>query len=301
MARTSTKIGSSKALRVFSLSAPFFLPAILVQSGLFAFLSPLPFLMLGAVAPPTIWLAALLTNSAFIWLTLGPQWLVFALPIWIGIGLSFRIFLRNKLGIYKSCGAALLTTIALYAACAAIAQFLFRIDLLLNLRTLISFFIEEGLKLPNSMLKPLVEQMGRDQVEKRMLLQLPGIGVMFLVFSQVASLWMLSKRVKGFLSPLFWSSIRFPFFLVWIAIAIGAAWVLGSEPIQWVAESAFHVLALVFALQGISVLSAVLTRFKLNPLSRWAALTLVLVLAPPFLVSLGFFDQWFDFRRKVAP
>lgn len=286
---------------MFSLSAPFFLPAILLQSGLFAFLTPLPFLMLGAVAPPAVWIAALLTNSALIWVTLGWKWLGIALPLWLGLGLSFRLFLRQKVGIYKAFAASVLAAVLGYGIVAILAQSVLHLDLALLFRTEISFVVEEALKLPDSWMKPLVEQYGRDALEKRILFELPGILVMFLIFSQVTSLWMLSRRAKGFLSPSFWSSIRLPFGLVWAGIALGAAWVLGTGQTQWLAESGIRVLAMLFAIQGFSTLTAIFSRFKLKPLSRWAALTLIFLLAPPFIVSLGFFDQWFDFRRKVAP
>ncbi len=298
---SSTQLGSSKALRAFSLSAPFFLPAILFQSGVFAFLTPLPLLMLSAVSPPLVWLAALLTNSALISLTLGWKWVGLALPIWLGLGLSFRLFLRQKVGIYLAFAGSILVAVLGYGIAGLLAQIVFKLDLTLIVRTEIAFVIQEALKLPDSWLKPLVEQQGREALESRILFELPGVLVMFLVFSQVTSLWMLSRRVKGFLSPSFWGSIRLPFALVWIAIALGATWVLGAGQTQWLAESGIRVLAMLFAIQGISALTTILARFKLRPLSRWAALTLIFVLAPPFVVSLGFFDQWFDFRRKVAP
>jgi cellulose synthase/poly-beta-1,6-N-acetylglucosamine synthase-like glycosyltransferase len=100
------------------------------------------------------------------------------------------------------------------------------------------------------------------------------------------------------LSPNFLSQWKAPEFLVWPTIVCGFFLIgdfgIASE-VSWIV---FELLMSVYAIQGLSILSAILDLWGIRGWLRVIGYSLTLGLMLPLVLSLGFFDLWFDFRGK---
>jgi hypothetical protein len=57
---------------------------------------------------------------------------------------------------------------------------------------------------------------------------------------------------------------------------------------------------LFYGFQGLSIVTYVLNQKQIYGLMRPLIYGLIIFIASPFAFALGFFDQWFDFRRKFG-
>jgi len=98
---------------------------------------------------------------------------------------------------------------------------------------------------------------------------------------------------KGYL--LHWRS---PDWLIWVAIALGSAWIFNLELGYGAVQSASMLLLLVYYIQGMSIMA-----FFVNRLNLVAPIRIVLYLMAsyilfPAIAGMGFFDFWWDLRAR---
>ena len=104
---------------------------------------------------------------------------------------------------------------------------------------------------------------------------------------------------------------RVPDPLTWLVIAAGAlffanVYLLQIQALRWILLNAFVVLAMIYFLHGLGIVSFFLRR-RLAPIARGLVFGLIFIFFQTLglvVVSLGFFDLWLDFRRlqtKNAP
>ena len=99
----------------------------------------------------------------------------------------------------------------------------------------------------------------------------------------------------------FFRNWKAPEFLVIPTIVSFALYLLGDSLHPWVggvAQILFKSLMAIYALQGLSVLSFFFVSWSLGSGVRSLLYTLAMILMLPLVLSLGFFDLWFDFRSK---
>jgi hypothetical protein len=90
-----------------------------------------------------------------------------------------------------------------------------------------------------------------------------------------------------------------PEWLVWPTILTGAFLLFDAGRISDVSLNVFRFLMAVYALQGLSILSFFFDAWNVRGIFRTAGYLAAVFLMMPLLLSLGFFDLWFDFRSKV--
>lgn len=105
-------------------------------------------------------------------------------------------------------------------------------------------------------------------------------------------------RARLGIRPDFFQNWKAPEWLIWPAIASGATLLADLGPITDVGRNLFKFLMAIYAFQGFSILSFFFTRWKLNKFVRVGGYLVAVFLLMPLLLSLGFFDLWFDFRSK---
>lgn len=90
-----------------------------------------------------------------------------------------------------------------------------------------------------------------------------------------------------------------PDHLVWAALGAGFCLVVEIPVLTEIAMNVFRVLMAIYAIHGLAILSAYLhiwrVRTTLRPLLYILAITFLL----PLIISLGFFDLWFNFRERL--
>lgn len=284
----------------FSRIVPFFLPALFFQTALFAFVSPLPLFISTLRNRFLLSLAALFSNLAILTLIKGGNELPLAAFLWCGIGIAFPYLIR-KTGKVRFAGAicylsmvlAILTVIVMLGRQAGFGPIEY-------VRSEIALGMDHLIQMPDSPVKKIVEEEGRDGVYRQILRELPSGILIGLLLAFWLNLLFASQIVRGFLSRTFWSQYRNPEWLVWPTLGSGALFAFAAHAPYFIGLNLFKLLLVFYAFQGLSVIGHFLNRGGVEGFFRSAIFALGLFLAMPVVISLGFFDLWFDFRRKFG-
>jgi hypothetical protein len=93
-----------------------------------------------------------------------------------------------------------------------------------------------------------------------------------------------------------------PEWLVWPTIAAGFILVFqsggGPDPLGDIALNLFKFLMAIYAIQGLCVMSSLMQTWNIRAGLRTGIMAFAVLLMLPLVLSLGFFDLWFDFRSK---
>lgn len=291
-----------QGLRWFS----FFLSAVLFWSGFFSLLAPLPLLITALSMPPIWWVAALISNSALIYLALGKAsflfYSVFVLAPALMIPLMFRrSFSLNSVVSYTLLGMALVA-FAIWSA----HSLAHGLSPFTGFRTEVSRLIDYIVKtVPEENLKGWFQGLSPDEMKEKFLVQFPSsflIVSLMLIWANV--LIVLQANAGGVrdrlgLTPGFFKHWKTPEYLLWPTIVFAGLMIFLNGWIQDVGLNGFKVMMSLYAVQGLAILTCFFDAWNIRGLFRAAAFAVVLLLMLPLLLSLGFFDLWFDFRSKL--
>ena len=140
--------------------------------------------------------------------------------------------------------------------------------------------------------------------KRSLLLEFPSALAIFALVLVWSNLMLLLKanpngiREKLGLDASYFKKWKAPELLVWPTIFFGVFLVADFGIASDIALSVFKFLMAIYAIQGLSVLSYFLDLWGVRGMFRWVSFTLSLFLMMPLVLSLGFFDLWFDFRSK---
>jgi uncharacterized protein YybS (DUF2232 family) len=68
----------------------------------------------------------------------------------------------------------------------------------------------------------------------------------------------------------------------------------------YIGLNGMKILLILYGFQGLSVMSFLLNHYKMMGFLRALIFSLAIFVAMPLVLCLGFFDLWFDFRRKFV-
>lgn len=97
----------------------------------------------------------------------------------------------------------------------------------------------------------------------------------------------------------FFKQWRAPEHLIWPTLATGFCLVVEIPYLSMVAINLFKILMVVYAIQGLAILSALFDSWSIGSGLRPIGYILALAVLLPLVISLGFFDLWFNFREKL--
>jgi hypothetical protein len=296
---TNTKIPGAFPL-ILSRIAPFLLPALFFQSAIFAFISPLPLFMLTLRNHLRVSAAALITNGVLLYYTGTSVEFSVALAMWVMIGILFPFLIRKTARIQLSFGLSLLVFLGLVLALLLAHTSSLGVGPIEYVKSEISRGITELEALPESPVKKIIEEQGRDDVFRQIVTEIPSGFIITLVLAFWVNLLFASQLMKGFLSKSFWANYRNPEWLVWPTLLSAGLFAFGDHALYYIGLNAFKVFLVFYGLQGLSVISHLLNRYKILGLGRAVVFCLAIFVMMPIVISLGFFDLWFDFRRKFG-
>lgn len=299
-----------KILFAWNRIAPFFVSAALFLSGFFAVFSPLPFLILGVTVNFRWVVAAMATNSAIVYFTSGPTVFQFYLLSIAAIGLVMPYLIRRRhrpeqiiarTWIVQWCSVGIL--ICVYALIHGVSP----AD---ELKAIFAGFFDILLaSLSPEARDQLVAgfgggEIGIDEWRKRTLLELPGaLGILCLLVSWFNLRILINLNPNRFLHRVgldrrVLNRWKNPDWLVWPTLGSWAIVLLSEGIASDLALNVFKILMAVYGLQGLAVLGALFESWKIRGLFRMILYAVVILVMLPLLLSIGFFDQWFDFRAK---
>jgi uncharacterized protein YybS (DUF2232 family) len=276
------------------------LPALFFKSGWFAFISPLPLFILTLRNRPWVSVLALITNLALLSLDGISGEMFVAGGLWVGIGILFPLCIRKLGKIHQSFGISFLFLVALLLASVWMNARHAQLGMVDYVRSEITMAMDHLINLPDSPVKQLVEEEGRDALYRKLMTELPSGILVSLVFCLWINLLFASQLVKGFLSRSFWANYRNPEWLIFPTLLCGALFAFAEQAAYSIGLNGLKLLMTFYAFQGLSVISHALNRYKILGIGRGIAFAVAVFIVPPLVLALGFFDLWFDFRKKVG-
>jgi len=286
---------------------PFFMSAILFLSAFFCIFAPVPvaalFFRSGRKAA---WLAVF-TNSALVFVAGGgvSASIYFIFIAALALVMS-ELFLRKK-SIEKTAVYTLLAIAALSAAGIGAYSRYYHVSPARELKQQVSTLVDslaQQMKQADTSSSNRLEPADLEEWKESVMTQFPsvlGIFALVLVWANIVVLLRANPaavRTNLGLGADFVRKWKAPEFLIWPTIASGALLLFDAGPISLVAMNVFRFLMAIYAIQGISVLGFFFEVWGVRRILRWLGYLIALFLMMPLLLSLGFFDLWFDFRSK---
>lgn len=284
---------------------PFVFSAILYLSALFSVFSPLPLLILFFRSGRRwAWVAAL-TNSLIVGFLGG----VPSLVVYLVLVVAGSISLAEALRFWRSPDKAVLASLAVIAFTGSLALGIYLQTQHLSLSQEFSRAISEWLDylvrtIPQENQAQLMGSAEVEEWKRELLREMPSAIAIFVLAMVWANLMMLFRanpsqlREKLGIQASFFQTWKAPEFLVWPTIVCGFFLLVKVGVVSVIAMNLFKFFMAIYAIQGLSVLSFFLSAWNIRGGLRTLAFGVALFLMTPLLLSLGFFDLWFDFRAK---
>ncbi|MBS1959377.1 MAG: DUF2232 domain-containing protein [Bdellovibrionales bacterium] len=280
--------------------APFLMSAVFYNSSIFLFISPLPLFILTLRNHLWISLLALVTNLALLSMTTDSVEMYVAGALWVGVGILFPLTIRKLGKIHQSFGLSFLFLVGLMVAGVYFQAHHVQQGMLDYVRAQVSIRMDQLLSFPDSPFKQFVEEQGKDELLRKVMTEVPATILALIVFCLWLNLLFASQLVKGFLSKTFWASYRNPEWLVFPTLICGGLYVFTDHAPYYIGLNGLKVFMVFYAMQGLSIISHLLNRYKILGIGRIIVFSVAILIAPPFVLALGFFDLWFDFRKKFG-
>jgi hypothetical protein len=310
--QSDSQVTNGKTLSRLAVGVPFVLSSALYLSALFKIFACLPLVFLHLRFGRWIGLAASIGNMGLVWLISGKTdaawYFVFALSLgWV---LAEFIHYRIKIEWQVLAGVVVMAVsgAALFVGYAQKVQE--------NPVALVKSFVgaevddfvrnAEKYKGTGSVSSQDFEKMLVDpEVTKQNLMDvLPSAtAISLLLLAVVNALLALKLNLAGMRQRFGHSlaSIRdwkAPDHMVWPTLLAGFCLIVEIPAVSSVALTVFRVLMAVYGLQGLAILSGLLDSWGLRGVLRPLIFVMAITFLLPLVLSLGFFDLWFDFRQK---
>ena len=280
--------------------APFLLPALFFQSAVFAFISPLPLFVMMLKNNAGLTLLALLCNTAILYALGTPTEISVAVTLWMMVGILFPFLIKKTGRVQLSFGLSFVVFAGFILSAFLMFTAKLGVHPIQYLKTEMGLGITQLAALQDSPVKKLVDEQGSDGLLRQLMTELPSGLLITLLLAFWVNLLFASQMVRGFLSPTFWASFRNPEWLIWPTLAFASLFAFTEHAPYYVGLNGFKVVLVLYGFQGLSIVSHFLNRFKILGLGRALIFSLAIFILMPLVISLGFFDLWFDFRRKFG-
>lgn len=283
---------------------PFFLSALLFLSAFLAVISPLPILLLGLSPGRSrrswAWLAAL-TNAALVFIFGGGSGVAAFAVFALVPALSMVSLLEKKKKPELTAGISL----AAMALSGAAAVFLFshfaHVHPWAEMKNALSQFVDYWV---HTAAFQNQEPADIETWKRGLLVELPSAVAVLALIVVWANLILTLKlnpgdiRSRMGLKSDFFTQWKASEWLLWPTILSGATLLLDLGVVTDLGRNLFKVLMAIYAFQGLSILSFFFSFWRVKKAFHGLGYAAAVLLLMPLLLSLGFFDVWFDFRSK---
>jgi uncharacterized protein YybS (DUF2232 family) len=290
---------------------PFFLSALFFLSAFFSIFAPLPLIFARYRQGSRGAVLAAVTNSILVAVASGGLSLAVYFIFIVTIGLLMpevidRLKTRASLG--RIAALTLLGMALTGAVTVVVYSHVQGAHPLHEFRNQVSAgveFLTESL--PPEATLPTEEE--REEWKRQVLLEFPSVVAVFSLLLIWANLVILFRanpegvREKSGLTVGFAREWRAPEALLWLTITSGGLLVVNLYypigPVRHVATNVFRVMMSIYAIQGLSILAYFFDHWNVRGFLRILGMLAAVFLVMPLLLSLGFFDQLFDFRGRI--
>jgi uncharacterized protein YybS (DUF2232 family) len=282
---------------------PYFLSSFFFLSVFMIVFAPLPILFCSVrQGRKWAWLASF-TNSLIVGWIAGPISLAIYVVFVASLALLLSEFLKRK----KSIERSTIYTLGSMALCSLVFLLIFgRVYHVNPVRELIAQvshvidFLAQSLSSSSN----LMNSGELDDWKRNLLLEFPSMIAIFslvLIWANITLLFRVNPngiRESLGLDASFFKKWKSPEYLVWPTILAGFFLLLDLGVVSDISLNIFRFLMAIYAIQGLSILSYLLDVWGIRGFFRMIGFVLSLLMMMPLVLSLGFFDLWFDFRGK---
>lgn len=225
-----------------------------------------------------------------------------AVPIWFwfSIGITFPLFIRRLKRVPTAFFISYSVAIAMLLGGLAVLSHQQNTSLIEFVRGEINFGVDRLLAIPDHPIKKWIEEQGRTNLIHNLMVELPSGILIAIIICYWFNLLLAFQTLPGFLSRAFWGSYKNPEWLVWPTILCALLYIYEEHALYYIGMNGLKVLMVFYGFQGLSIVTNFLNRRQIFGLIRAVIYGLLIFVLSPLIVTLGFFDQWFDFRRKFG-
>ncbi|MCM2276796.1 MAG: YybS family protein [Oligoflexia bacterium] len=284
---------------------PFFFSALLFLSAFFAIFAPFPLLITFFQSGRRRFWLTLATNTALVAALGGLSSLVLYLVFGVALSVGLAEALARRSSLEKASLAAFLAVaisgagaLAAYSMQARTSPKAWVTD---QVTRSVDYLVKSMPAGTDSTLDPAEQA---EELRRNVLLELPsGVAILALMMIWANLLILLRLSPGGIrqslgLDSAFHQKWKAPEWLVWPTIVSGFFLLVEVRNITPVSLNLFRFLMAIYALQGLSILSAAFEAWNIRGIFRSLGFLLAVFVMMPLLLGLGFFDLWFDFRSK---
>lgn len=283
---------------------PYFLSSLFFLSAFFMVFAPLPLLLFHLKRGGRLMALAVLSNCILVGLLGGAASLVFYL-VWVIVpALMLPVLFKRKRPIEVAVPATLAAMAALGGAIALGYAKFRNLNLVAEVSDQVTGFVDfigQSVSVNSGVFSPgdLLEW------KRALLVEFPSaLAIFSLVMLWANLVLLLRSNVTGVRQMLgleanYLKTWKAPVALVWVVIASGFAVVFGVGLVSDVGLNFFKFAMAIYAIQGLSILSYFFDFWGIRGFFRFLGFSMSLFLMLPLVLSLGFFDLWFDFRSKL--
>ncbi len=286
---------------------PFVLSALFFLSAFFSLFAPLPILFVFFRSGRKWAWGVALVNALLVALLAG--WVSFFLYTIFVLTLAMAMgeCLSRKLSLEKTVGVSLLAVGVVSAIAIGVYSGVHHVKPWVEIQTQASVLVDmvsESIMKGGTGDTALLEVADKAEWKASLLVEFPSALAVFSLILAWINLMALFRFNPGGvrdtlgITPDYFKRWKSPDFLVWPAIVCGALLLLKFGWVSDVALNVFKFLMAIYALHGLSILGFLLDIWGVKGPLRALAVGVAVFLMMPLLLSLGFFDLWFDFRSK---
>lgn len=288
---------------------PLFLSALCYASGVFSVFSAFP-LMVASLAFGRAFMAlAVVTNTALVIAMFDGAFRVQVLGylvFGVVMAVSLSEFLARKVSLEKAVAGTLLVMIL--AGSLGLSYLAHRKgeQPLVYVRNSVSHWIDEiNQTVPATTKQSLLGTEDPQEIREKVLVEFPSALAIFSLLLTWVNLLMVLRfnfgaiRKKLGIDQSMLKLWKAPEFLVWPTIVAGATLLFDVGWISNVGLNVFRFLMAIYCIQGMSILAFYFDHWKIRGLFRSLGFLFSVFFLLPLVLSLGFFDLWFDFRRRL--
>lgn len=282
---------------------PFFTSAIFFMSGIFAIFAPIPLVILNLRAGRLLGWLVVLTNLGLVYFAGGSASLAIYGIFVAVLSVVLAEFLRARKSIDFSAGMTLVFMTLMAGLMIFWFSHVHQVNPWMEAKREISAAVDLLVKnAPPGSLSSAGTDVG--DWKQGLITEFPSaIAVFALVMVWTSLVAVLRFNPSGIVQKLgldsnYANRWRSPEWLVWPTIAAGFFLVVDAGPVSDVAQNIFKFLMAVYTIHGLSILSFFFDLWSVRGPFRAVGYLISIFVMMPLLLSLGFFDLWFNFRAK---
>lgn len=308
----SSSLGNGKALFRLAFAAPFFLGAALYLSVIFAMFSALPLIYVHLRFGRMVGILASVTNMALVFALSGrvntAVFFVVAVVLAASIAECVKLKLRLEWNVVLSVVMMVLVSGLLLLS----YSHKFNINPIQKLDAFVGSAVQEiadnveKYKASSTISSQDLDKflVDPEMAKRNIIYELPSAVTISLLILAIGNILLLVRlnlcgsREHTMLSPDFFKKWKAPDHMIWPTLAAGFALVIDVPGVSDVALNVFKVLMAVYAIQGLAIANSLFDLWGVKGFLRPLGYILAIAILLPLVISLGFFDLWFDFRNK---